>query len=173
MLSLSHTFLLDFQVAAMISWACFAWSGGGITRPGRKQLSAVLRLHWFSASKQIAGAFLAGPGVYYFLCYLKEKPPGWKVQLGQLVAMALIALLAMVPWAVASYGFISEFAETNKKVIASTVGCYHCSTGSSKRCALLHFCAAWTNDTTAVGCFSPLPGFLRVENTFEIITGNA
>ncbi len=122
MIFLSHTFLLDFQVAAMISVGLFCMVWWRQKPTWKKAIICGVALALVLASKQIAGAFLAGPGIFYFLCYLKGKPPGWKIQLCQLVAMASIALLAMVPWAVASYGFISEFAETNKKVIASTVG---------------------------------------------------
>lgn len=122
MVALSHTFLLDFQVAAMISLGLFCLTWWRQKPNWKKTVICGLSLALVLASKQIAGAFLAGAGIYYFLGYLTKKPPGWKLYLGQLVVMALIAILAMVPWAVASYGFISEFAETNKKVIASTVG---------------------------------------------------
>ncbi len=122
MVAFSHTFLLDFQVAAMISLGLFCLVWWREKPNWKKTVICGLSLALVLASKQIAGAFLAGAGIYYFLGYLTKKPPGWKLYLGQLVVMALIAILAMVPWAVASYGFISEFAETNKKVIASTVG---------------------------------------------------
>jgi hypothetical protein len=122
MLSLSHTFLLDFQVAAMISMGLFCLVWWRQQPTWKKTILCGVSLALVLASKQIAGAFLAGAGIYYFLGYLIKKPPGWKLYLGQLAVMALIAIVAMVPWAVASYGFISEFAETNKKVIASTVG---------------------------------------------------
>jgi hypothetical protein len=122
MVALSHTFLLDFQVAAMIALGLFCLIWWRQEPTWKKTVICGISLALVLASKQIAGAFLGGAGIYYFLGYLIKKPPGWKLYLGQLVVMALIALLAMVPWAVASYGFISEFAETNKKVIASTVG---------------------------------------------------
>ncbi len=119
---LSHTYLLDFQVAAMISLGMLSlvwWR----SNPGWKRAAVcTLALALVLSTKQIAGAFLAGPGIYYFLSIYKQKETGWKVHLSQLVAMALAAVLCMVPWAVASYGFISEFAETNKKVITSTMG---------------------------------------------------
>lgn len=122
MVALSHTFLLDFQVAAMIALGLFCMVWWRQAPTWRKTIICGVSLALVLASKQIAGAFLAGAGVYYFFGYLIKKPQGWKLYLGQLAVMALIAILAMVPWAVASYGFISEFAETNKKVIASTVG---------------------------------------------------
>lgn len=119
---LSHTYLLDFQVAAMISVGVLSlvwWS----KKPDWKRTAVCsLALTLVLATKQVAGAFLAGPGFYYLLTLLIRKPPGWKLQIVQLISMAVIAVLLMVPWAVASYGFISEFAETNKKVITSTEG---------------------------------------------------
>ncbi len=119
---LSHTFLLDFQVAAMIAWGLFCLVLWHERPTWKRTIYCGLALALVLATKQIAGAFLAGPGLFYWLECLRKRQEGWKVQAWQLVVMALIAVLVMVPWVVASYGFISEFAETNKKVIASTRG---------------------------------------------------
>jgi len=119
---LSHTYLLDFQVAAMISLGVLSLVWWNKKPDWKRTAVCSLALTLVLATKQVAGAFLAGPGIYYFLSVLIRKPPGWKLQAVQLVSMAAIAGLLMVPWAVASYGFISEFAETNKKVITSTEG---------------------------------------------------
>lgn len=118
----SRTYLLDFQVVAMIALGLFCLVFWRDKPTWKRTIAGGIALALVLASKQIAGAFLAGPGIYYFVSILMERRGNWKVQLGQLVTMALIAGLSMVPWAMASYGFISEFAETNKKVITSTVG---------------------------------------------------
>jgi len=119
---LSHTYLLDFQVAAMISLGVLALVWWSKEPDWKRTFVCSIALTLVLATKQVAGAFLAGPGLYYFLSLLIRKPKGWKLQALQLVSMAVIAAILMVPWAVASYGFISEFAETNKKVITSTQG---------------------------------------------------
>lgn len=118
----SRTYLLDFQVVAMIALGLFCLVFWRDKPTWKRTIAGGLALALVLATKQIAGAFLAGPGIYYVVRVLLERRRNWKTQLGQLVTMALIAAISMVPWAMASYGFISEFAETNKKVIASTVG---------------------------------------------------
>lgn len=122
MVFLSHTFLLDFQVGAMISLGLFCMVWWAEKPTWKKAVFCGLSLALVLATKQIAGAFLIGPGLYYFIASLRKREAHWQIHLFQLVVMALIAAISMVPWVVASYGFISEFAETNKKVITSTVG---------------------------------------------------
>lgn len=119
---LSHTFLLDYQVGSMVAFGVFCLVYWRESPDWKKTLLCGLALALVLATKQIAGAFLAGPGVYYFIECVRKRQPGWKVEVAQLFVMAAIAVIVMVPWAVASYGFISEFAETNRKVIASTKG---------------------------------------------------
>lgn len=119
---LSHTYLLDFQVAAMISLGVFSLVWWNKSPDWKKTAFCSLALALVLATKQIAGAFLVGPGIYFFVMTCIRKEPKWNIHALQLVVMAAFALLAMVPWAVASYGFISEFAETNKKVITSKEG---------------------------------------------------
>lgn len=119
---LSHTYLLDFQVAAMISVGLFSLVWWNSCPSWKKTALCSIVLAMVLATKQIAGAFLVGPGIFYFLSSCIRKEPGWKVHISQLAVMALSAVLLMVPWVVASYGFISEFAETNKKVITSKEG---------------------------------------------------
>ncbi len=119
---LSHTYLLDFQVAAMISLGLLTFVWWKSNPSWKKTALCSVALTLVLATKQIAGAFLVGPGIYYFVSSCIQKEAGWKVHLGQLAVMAFTPILLMVPWAVASYGFISEFAETNKKVITSKEG---------------------------------------------------
>lgn len=119
---LSHTFLLDFQVACMIAVGLFAMVWWNEKPTWKRAILTGFALALILMTKQVAGAFLAGPGLFYFARCFSDLKSGGKTRIAQLVTMALIAVVLMVPWAVASYGFISEFAETNKKVITSTVG---------------------------------------------------
>lgn len=119
---LSHTYLLDFQVAAMISAGLFSLVYWNKSPSWKKTFFCGLVLTLVLATKQIAGAFLAGPGIYFFVTRCRGRNPGWKREIAQLVVMAAVAVLAMVPWVVASISFISEFAESNRKVITSTEG---------------------------------------------------
>lgn len=122
MVGYSRTFLLDFQVAAMIALGLFFLVFWREKPTWQRAFLGGFVLALVLASKQIAGAFLAGPGIYYFVRIAVQRRGNWKIHLAQLLVMAVIAALSMVPWTLASFGFIKEFAETNKRVITSTVG---------------------------------------------------
>lgn len=122
MVGFSRTFLLDFQVAAMIALGLFCLLLWNESRTWRRAVFCGIALALVLATKQIAGAFLAGPCLYYCIVIVVARRDHWKEHLAQLTAMGLISALSMVPWVIASFGFISEFAETNKRVITSTAG---------------------------------------------------
>jgi len=117
----SRTYLLDFPLSTMVSLGLFALVWWRQSPTWRRTLCCGLLLTLACLTKQVAAAFLAGPGLLLFAGTFADKKDGGKRRL-QIFSMGLMVAAIALPWVVASYGFIHEFATVNQSNITSKIG---------------------------------------------------